>query len=143
MCAEVQPLQRPATRLGPCRDSAGAGPILYHTVDPVNLAWLEELAAARGLAVEQREPRDGLAPAGVLLVDADFWWTDRAERERGLLDLVNRQGPAFVVAVHGWQLDDEQVAWLRQNGVHADHRLDHEFVALLDDELAGEPLPSG
>jgi hypothetical protein len=125
---------------------ANRGTISYHTFDEVNLATLRDMAERHGLRVEHREPRDGLGSGPTLVIDADFWWTDHAERRRGLEALVQREVRPAVVALHGWQLDDEQIAWLREHGFHASNQLDHDFVAQLAKRVAGIPaaaLPPG
>jgi len=149
LSSELLPRRTGSALLGqptplPSRPRASAGRTLpYHTFDPVNLATLEELAQGLGLAVEHREPRDGLATAPVILIDADFWWTRREDRERGLCELLQRESRPVVIGVHGWQLDDDQLDWLEQNGVHARNRLDLEIVAILADELACLPADDG
>ena len=115
------------------------GTISYHTFDAGNLDTMRTLAEMHGLHVEHREPRDGLACGPALLIDADFWWSDRAERQRGLLALVQREVRLPVVAVHGWQLDDEQIAWLKQHGFHVGNQLDDEFVEELAKRIASIP----
>jgi hypothetical protein len=111
--------------------------MVYHTSDPVNRATLEELAQPFGLPIEHHELRDGLASAAVILIDADFWWTSRAERQQGLLALVAQGSHTPVVAVHGYQLSDEEIDWLWEQGIHACTRLDAKLVALLAEALAG------
>ena len=110
--------------------------LFHHTIDLVNLATLKELAEPHNLAVEHREPRDGLADGRALLIDADFWWFSPDERERGIRALL-RLEPAPILAVHGRQLSDEQKDQLRDAGVHVRDQIDGELIALLAEELAG------
>jgi hypothetical protein len=112
---------------------------VYHTADPVNRATLEELARPLGLPIEHREPRDGLASAAVILIDAEYWWTSRAQRHQGLLALLAQGNRSRGVAVHGYQFSDEEIDWLREQGIHACTRLDAGLVALLAEALAGLP----
>ena len=109
--------------------------LFHHTIDPVNLATLRELAGPHNLTVEQREPRDGLADGRLLLIDADFWWFGPDERERGVRELLRLQPPP-ILAVHGRGLSDEQKDQLRDAGVHVRYHLDGELVALLAAALA-------
>src|SRR6266545_238820 len=114
-----------------------AGTVLdYHTFDLVNLATLDQLVTPLRLTIEHQEPRDRLACAQVVRIDADFWWTSQEQRRRGLLALVRQENRPGVVAVHGWQLDDGQIDWLRQNNIHASNRLDHHLAVLLANAVA-------
>jgi hypothetical protein len=138
----VGPLRKQHTKKTSARRSRRAvkrGTISYHSFDSVNLDTLRSLAEVHGLHVEYREPRDGLGAGLALLIDADFWWTDQRERRRGLRALVEREVRPPVVGVHGWQLDDEQVAWLRQNGIHVSNKLDDEFIEELAKCVASIP----
>jgi hypothetical protein len=119
--------------------AAYRGTISYHTFDEVNLDTLRSLAEALGLHVEHCEPRDGLGRGPALLIDADFWWADHAERRRGLQALARREVRPPVVGLHGRQLDDEQVAALKRLGFHVSNKLDHDFVAELAKRVAGIP----
>jgi hypothetical protein len=92
-----------------------------------------------GLQVEHREPRDGLGDGPVVLIDADSWWADRAERQRGLEALVQREVRPPLLALHGWQLSVEQIAWLDGHGFLAGNALDAPFVAALVRRWSGMP----
>lgn len=103
--------------------------VVYHTFDEVNLDAMRHLAGGCGLAVRHREPRDGVGTGPALIFDADFWWTSREDRASGLDELLNREVfPAFI-AVHGWQLDDEQIDRLNAAGVLAVRKLDEALLA--------------
>ena len=119
--------------------AAYRGTISYHTFDEVNPDALRHLAEALGLHVEHREPRDGLGPGPALLIDADFWWADPAERLRGLQALAGRAVRPPVVGLHGRQLDDGQVAALKRHGFHVSNKLDHDSVEELAKCVAGVP----
>jgi hypothetical protein len=118
------------------------GTISYHTIDPVNLATLRALAARQELDVEHREPRDGLGNGPLVLIDADLWWTDHHERQQGLEALVQRAVRPPVLALHGWQLSAEQIAWLDSHGFLVSNQLDAPFIAELARRWSSlPPLP--
>jgi hypothetical protein len=113
-------------------------PLIYHTHDAVNLDTLLDLAEPFGLQVQDREPREGLSAHSAILIDADFWWTTPAERRRGIDELI-RLDTALPIAVHGWQLSEDQIGLLRDNGILATDRLDRDLIRQVAEELAGVP----
>jgi hypothetical protein len=116
--------------------------LIYHTIDPVNLDTLRDFAEAFGLEVEDRQPREHLAGPAAILVDADFWWTTPGERRQGIEELI-RLDATLPVAVHGWQLSDEEIGLLRDNGILASDRLDAELIRRIADEIAAMPAVAG
>ncbi len=117
--------------------------LIYHSTDEVNLDTLRKLADVRGLDVQPQWPRDGLALDGhAVLLDADSWWTDAVSRARGLEELLALAGRR-PLAVHGWQLIDEQLERLDDHGILAGNRLDDDLIVGLVAEAARRKLPAG
>jgi hypothetical protein len=146
MSTEQDILRRVLTSVSPERrhrenhaaTAAADNRLWYCTPDRDNVALAERLASPFGLAVEHHEPRDGDVPGLAILIDADFWWSSLAELEGGLDRLLAPQGRR-VVAVHGWRLDDDQIARLVAAGIHASNRLDRDLMALIAGDLASLP----
>lgn len=136
LASERRRRSRPATQVASLEDLDRR--LWYCTTDPANLALAERLAASFGLRIEHHEPRDGAVPGLAILIDGDFWWSSQADLEWGL-DLLLARKDRFVVAVHGWRLDDNRVAQLIAGGIHASNRLDRDLMALIAGHLAGLP----
>ena len=96
--------------------------IAYMNTDEVNGALAEQIAVACGAVVRTVLPKDP-APGGQF--DAILYNLDDVPREERsvLLEELRLGKPHSPTAVHGYDLTDEQVRTLRQNGVAAARRL--------------------
>ncbi len=103
-------------------------PFHHLTVDPLNAATAEVLAAERGVWLEPAQPRDVLRlekENALLIVDWDYLPKD--DRDRVLASSALR-----VVAIHGFTLADSVVSFLRRRGVLCFKKLDPDMFRGLD-----------
>jgi hypothetical protein len=104
--------------------------IAYCTTDEVNRHLAVEMAAACGLTLCPLDPKDAppIEAFDAVLVDGDFWLS--GEQREVLAEPLAGNGNS-VVAVHGYNLADDQAEALRQQGVEVSRRLRPRLFRLL------------
>jgi hypothetical protein len=97
--------------------------IAYLTIDEVNESLAVPMAAACGLDLDPRSPRDWPGPGAFDAVVYDLDYLASPLRQEVLRSLL--AGPVRVpAAVHSYHLEEEEAEALRRNGVVVDRRLD-------------------
>lgn len=102
----------------------------YMTTDPLNEEDAGQLAGAAGLTLHLQFPKDP-APDGqfdVLIYDLDHW---DPERRAETVAALTREPLLHPVAVHSYQLREQQITALRDNGVLVCRRLEPDVVVQL------------
>jgi hypothetical protein len=98
-------------------------PIAYLTIDEVNESLAGPMAAACGLELEPRSPRDWTDPHAFDAVVYDLDFLPPRLRQEVLQPLL--AGPVRVpAALHSYHLEEEEAETLRRNGVVVERRLD-------------------
>jgi hypothetical protein len=112
--------------------------IAYLSTDEVNRALASQLAEGLGISLYLLSLHDG-PPDGAFtgaLYDLDY--LPRERRQEVLKELL-AQRPLHPVAIHSYNLEQEQVDKLRQNGVVVSTRLEPEvFAGLLQEQEQSE-----
>jgi hypothetical protein len=109
-------------------------PLAYLSTDEVNQALALQLAAQLGVGLELLSLEDGPPDAAVvgMLYDLDYLPPDR--KQEVLSELLAGALPC-AVAVHSYNLDEDQVEQLVQNGVTVSTRLEAKILeALLQEQ---------
>jgi hypothetical protein len=108
--------------------------IAYVSTDEVNQALASQLAEDLGISLYLLSLHDG-PPDGAFaaaLYDLDYL---PPERQQEVLKKLLAQRPPHPVAIHSYNLEQEQVGKLRQNGVRVSTRLEPEiFAGLLQEQ---------
>jgi hypothetical protein len=104
--------------------------IAYCSTDELNRDLAEKMAAACGLTLCPLDPKDASPNEAfeAVLVDGDFWPIEKYREV--LAELLAGQGVG-VVAVHGYNLADDQVEALREQSVGIHRRLRPRLFRLL------------
>jgi hypothetical protein len=112
--------------------------IAYLSTDEVNQALASQLAEGLGISLYLLSLHDGPPDWALAATLYDLDYLPR-ERQQEVLKELLAQRPPHPVAIHSYNLEQEQVDKLRQNGVLVSTRLAAEiFTVLLQDQEQSE-----